>query len=473
MPRNIELIQKQFGSDNPLPSIELADNALKLGGIKADLYALKSELNGEVNVLLGNIDDVLEELRGHENDDVRHLTQSQINKISAAINAAQALSIAQGAVNSAKPGIISDAVQSCITETERYSDQQLENKMPQIISEASSESIAYTDQKLSEINLPTHVDPETGEVVEDDLTETLGTTPQYLINPEYFYNFKNMIDNSSFEVFDGNTLIPIGWDNGVVSADASMFSTYSLHLTVGQTAKQTSGHLPDARWFSDVYGAESGILCFYHKFNAVTVRVYDVVNEEYLTLTEIDQDLEEGDTGTSITFSAKSNWNRYRDMVKIDFGSGTQLIRVEFTCGGSNVRGCYIDAVSLEPYDAGKYPSIYKDGRYSVSAYQLLNPPPADVDRFTPLEHLNIDSTATITDSAGNVTTQEYDRTDGTLAIRRVATNPDQHGYYQTITETFYKKDGTTENYTDTYTITYSQSGAITAQTKTTTEGGL
>ena len=40
MPRNTELIQRIFGSKNPLPSIELADDALKLGGILANMYAL-------------------------------------------------------------------------------------------------------------------------------------------------------------------------------------------------------------------------------------------------------------------------------------------------------------------------------------------------------------------------------------------------------------------------------------------------
>ena len=99
MPRDVELVQKQFGSNEPLPSIELADNALKLGGILAKMYALKTDLNAEVSVLLSNIDDVIAELREHENDDVRHLTSAQINKIQAAINATEALTIAQRSDN--------------------------------------------------------------------------------------------------------------------------------------------------------------------------------------------------------------------------------------------------------------------------------------------------------------------------------------------------------------------------------------
>lgn len=476
MPRNVELIQKEFGSNEPLPSIELAYNALMLNGIAGSLYALKSDLNGEVDILIGNINGVSAELIRHENDDVRHLTSAQIQKINDAINAVQALSIANGAINSAKPAIEAETAQSVVNTVTPIINQKVTNEItlqkPTIEAEAVATSKAYTDSKFGELNLPTHVDPETGEVVTDDLNEALKESPQSLINPEYFYNFKNMIDNSSFEVFNGNTMIPIGWDNGVVSANASMFGTYSLHLTAGQTAKQTANHQPDAEWFRDVYDTNAGILSFYHKFNAVSVKVYDIVNEAYLTICEINQDLTEGEDTTEITFRPKDNWDRYRSMVKITMLTTTRKIRVEFTCG-NGANGCYIDGVSLEPYDEGKFPSIYKDGRYSVSAYQVLNPPPADVDRFTPLEHLNIDASATVTDARGNVTEQNYVRADGTLAIRRVATNDDQYGYYQTITETFYKKDGLTPNYTDTYTITYSQSGAILSQTKTTTEGGL
>ena len=50
------------------------------------------------------------------------------------------------------------------------------------------------------------------------------------VNPEYFYRFKNMIENSSLEVFNGVTLLPLGWDAGEVTPDAAVFGTYSLKL---------------------------------------------------------------------------------------------------------------------------------------------------------------------------------------------------------------------------------------------------
>ena len=144
-------------------------------------------------------------------------------------------------------------------------------------------------------------------------------------------------------------------------------------------------------------------------------------------------------------------------------------MRVEFACSTTGTTGeCNIDAPSMEPYVEGEYPSIYKDGRYSVSAHQLLNPSPADVDRFTALEHFNIANPKY--DDKGNITYQELLRDNNTKAIVREASDPDENGNYQTIVETFYKADGETVNYVDTYSYTYSSSGAILTRTKTTTE---
>lgn len=456
MPRNVELIQKLFGSKQPLPSTELADNALKLGGILANMYALKKDLTGEVDIMLGNIDAVIKELREHKDDDVRHLTQGQIDKISSAINSAQAMTIALQAINNEKAGIIAEAVRSATQQAEDYTDGEVSNLKTEL------------EKQIGNLKVPEVVDPETGETTDKTLSETLETSPQNLINPQYFYRFKNMIENSSFEVFDGNTMIPLGWDNGVVSADAAMFNTYSLKLTTGQTAKQLGRFQTDVDWLKGAYDTDDVVLCFYHKLDSVTVRVYDVVNESYLTLTHLSSELEEGNSGLSIKFPYAENWNQYRCMVKFTPKASTKKIRIEFTCEGGNKGVCYIDAPSMEPYEKGQFPSIYKDGRYSVSAYQILNPPPADVDRFTALEHFSIGNS--ISDENGNLTYQELLRSDGSLAIKREATNKDTaSGQYKTIIETFYKKDGSV-NYIDTYSYTYSSSGAILTRTKSTTE---
>ena len=172
MPRDVELIQRQFGSNEPLPSIELADNALKLGGIVANLYALKSDLSDEAAALIGNIDEVLAELRDHENDDVRHLTQGQIDKIQAAINATQALAIANGAVSEAVPSITAQAVQAALNSVEPYVDTAIANSSAQLRTYADGKAGAaetnaknYTDDKFADMNFPTYIDPETQEPV--------------------------------------------------------------------------------------------------------------------------------------------------------------------------------------------------------------------------------------------------------------------------------------------------------------------
>lgn len=456
MPRNVELIQKQFGSKEPLPSIELADNALKLGGILANMYVLKKDLTGEVNIMLGNIDAVIKNLEEHKDDDVRHLTQGQIDKINSAITSAQAMTIALQVINEQKASVIAEAVRSATNQAEDYTDGEVANLKNSL------------EKQIGSLKVPEVVDPETGETTDKTLSETLETSPQNLINPQYFYRFKNMIENSSFEVFDGNTMIPLGWDNGVVSADAAMFNTYSLKLTYGQTAKQLGRYQADVNWMKGAYNTDDVVVCFYHKLDPVTIKVYDVTNESYLTLTKLTSELVEEGSGTSIKFPYAANWTQYRCMVKFTPKSSTKRVRIEFACGSGSNGACYIDAPSMEPYEKGQFPSIYKDGRYSVSAYQILNPPPADVDRFTSLEHFSIDYVEM--DTNGNITRQELTRKDGSLAILREASNKDEaSGQYKTIKETFYKRDGSV-NYVDTYNYTFASNGNITSRTRTSTE---
>lgn len=457
MPKNIELVQQLFGSQEPLPSIELADNALKLGGVPANLYALKTDLNGQVEILLGNIQDVIDDLEAHEEDDVRHLTQGQIDKIAAAINATQALQIANQAINNAKDAIIASAVSSATSQSKDYTDAEVDNLEVEI------------NDKIGNMNLPVVVDPETGEEVPLDIGDTLVTQPQNIINPEYFYRFKNMIENSSFEVFNGMTGLPLGWDAGEVSPDAAMFGTYSLKLEAGTTAKQTNKFMAHRSWMiPNPYDATDCIFCFYLKYNPVKVQVYDVANEQYLTLTRLSEKLEEEESSSSIVFEETNNWSKTRCMVKFTPPSSADGLRIELTGRNGTYDATYIDAPMLEPYVEGEYPSIYKDGRYSVSAYQILNPPPADVDRFTDIGHFKVGNS--VADVNGNITYQELLREDNSLAIKRQASNPDINGYYQTIVETFYKADGTTVNYADTWTYTYTDTGAILSASKTTTE---
>lgn len=73
----------------------------------------------------------------------------------------------------------------------------------------------------------------------------------------------------------------------------------------------------------------------------------------------------------------------------------------------------------------------------------------------------------TAVDASGNPTTVEYDRSDATLAVKRIYSNADVNGRYQTATETFYETDGTTVYKTVTYTFTYLTNGLIDTATRT------
>lgn len=454
MSRNIEKLSKHFLGVQPLPEVVLADNALKLCGIEGKYFVLKEDFLKALENNTTSIEKVIDVLKENLESDLTkhtsnkeiHLSPEQVTKIQEAITNAEALAMVQ------------KNMATTLKEAKEYTDAEIQEL--KVYTDGEVEKL---NNKLGELNL---TDPETGE--DKTLAEVLETNPQKAINSEYFYRFKNMIDNSSFEVFDGNTMIPLGWDNGISVSDASMFGTYSLKLTTGQTAKQTTRYQTDVTWAKGAYDTDDLILTFYHKFDPVTIKIYDVVNEVYLPLSVLGSDLSVLGTENAPVYGYEENWNKFRCMIKFTPSSTTRKIRIEFTCGQGSKGACYIDAPSLEPYVNGEFPSIYKDGRFSVSAHQLINPPPADVDRFTPLEHLNIGNS--LSDDKGNLTYQELLRTDGTLAIKREASNPDENGNYKTIVETFYRKDGITINYVDTYTYSYSTTGAILSRSKTTTE---
>lgn len=74
---------------------------------------------------------------------------------------------------------------------------------------------------------------------------------------------------------------------------------------------------------------------------------------------------------------------------------------------------------------------------------------------------LKYNRVVTASDAAGNPTTVEYRRTDATVFLRRVYSNPDANGYYRTVVETFRKANGTTIYKTHTYALTFSATGLI------------
>lgn len=68
-----------------------------------------------------------------------------------------------------------------------------------------------------------------------------------------------------------------------------------------------------------------------------------------------------------------------------------------------------------------------------------------------------------VSDVDNNPTTVEYKRQDDKLYMRRVATNPDSNGFYQTITESYYREDGTTKLKDIVFTLAYNSTGLVTS----------
>jgi len=477
--RNVEILRDYFLGKDPQQKETMADNSLRLIGIPGREFALKRnveellanlkslmeasdlELATDINDLSRALDGLEDVLNAHKNNDRIHLSPEQIAKIARATTPTDvANQLANALIN-------------------YYTKTQVDNKLLGYYPiERTDELLGAKQDKLTagdNITIVNNVISSTGGFTPTETTkleqvaDNITTDPQNVINPESFYRFKNLVDNSSFEVFDGDTKVPYAWDGGEVVSSASMFGTYSMKLDPGDNSAQTPTHQPDITWTLGAYDTDSLILAFYHKFGGVKVRVYDVENSEYMELQKLDSSLAPiGEPSTSIEYDYKANWNKYRNYIKVTPLPTTKKVKIRFECPSSATDSVYIDAVSLEPYMAGEFPSIYKDGRFSISVNQIKQTRPGDVTRYTNTEHFNIANS--VADANGNLTYQELRKTDGTLAIKREASNPDTNGYYQTVVETFYKADGAEINYVDTYAYTFTNTGAILTRTMTTTE---
>jgi hypothetical protein len=182
----------------------------------------------------------------------------------------------------------------------------------------------------------------------------------YGIDPKFLDYFKNLVYNSSFEVFDTTTLDPKYWSGGVSDPNSNFHLDYSLKLEAGESCIQTISAAINPDW----YQREKTRVAFYRKLGQVKIEIYDHTNSGFFTLTD-----EEGNTGTSITFDPYINWQGSRVSVSFDpeeVGHDTCVaFRIKFT----NVHAtdaCYIDAVQCHPDFTGKWPQLYKDGPKSA-----------------------------------------------------------------------------------------------------------
>jgi hypothetical protein len=192
------------------------------------------------------------------------------------------------------------------------------------------------------------------------VTNTGGTVvDQYGIDTKYIKNFKNMMQNSQFEIYDNITMIPTRWTTlGVVSNASNFHGTVSLKLTAGQTAQSITGVI-DSDWYNTNLVINSRT-SFYRRGGSIQVEVYNDTTQ--LLISTNDPTANSVQSGYSLIFPAHTSW--YDSRVSLSFDhTGMHNIMVKFT----NVDSIdlYIDAVQLEPDFSGWWPSIYSDGQYS------------------------------------------------------------------------------------------------------------
>jgi hypothetical protein len=233
-----------------------------------------------------------------------------------------------------------------------------------------NENFRYLDWLLNHMNLDTaNFSPTTIQIVPPEEGKDTVVDP-FGINPEYIKFSPNKCYNSSFEVFDSETLKPDYWDtDGIVSPDATFADTYSLKLTAGQGAqqKEVDGEgLYDPAWVSWTPDTR---FSFRAKGNGgkVTVCVLQggVPQPLWVWVTNAKgQKVKQTTTSPhAITFDAGVDWPvSLRTFAVTPGGSGP--ITLAFVNTGSV--DIYIDAITLEPDWTGRWPSFYTHGPHSA-----------------------------------------------------------------------------------------------------------
>jgi hypothetical protein len=200
---------------------------------------------------------------------------------------------------------------------------------------------------------------------------TRAMSDKYGMDTAFMDNFKNMVWNSSFEVFDPVTLVPLYWDTaGVADPNSNFSGSYSLKLATGAIAGQTGSGLITPSW----YGSGPTRVSFHSRNSPVTIKIYDVTNDSYFDVTPQDNvgNPNPATVTTSYTTVTHPSWLNSRDSVSFDPTSHPTCTQfnIEFTNAGGV--DCWIDDVMLTPDFTGKWPQLYKDGPRSVSASSVI-----------------------------------------------------------------------------------------------------
>lgn len=195
-----------------------------------------------------------------------------------------------------------------------------------------------------------------GKIVIKDKSGQNTIINKYGVDTKFIKNFRNMVNNSQFELFDRTTNKPLYWSGtGFVDDSSSFFGTVSLRLEPGKA--MTTAALINPQWYADT-SVERTRVSFYRKHGQVRVEV--LLNDNFPTLLMDEQGNESG----SITYPRTSNWHNSRANFSFVHGDATEC-KIKFT-NVDAVEPAYIDAVQLEPDFTGFWPSFYSDGPNSL-----------------------------------------------------------------------------------------------------------
>lgn len=187
------------------------------------------------------------------------------------------------------------------------------------------------------------------------------------INPDGLRFYKNMVWNSSFEIFDPITLEPIYWTGGVSDPNSNFSGSYSLKLLAAEETIQSDQGLINPTWFD---GGRTRVSFNARKSGAgeLKVEIYDITNGTYFELTPQDHEgnMIPGAVTNYYTFTPIDSWLGSGNSFSFDVDShvGCVSLAIKFTNTGTGT--IYIDDVMLTPDVTGKWPQLYKDGPRST-----------------------------------------------------------------------------------------------------------
>jgi uncharacterized protein YrrD len=211
--------------------------------------------------------------------------------------------------------------------------------------------------------------------IKGDNTETV--IDKFGINPKFLDYSKNLIWNSSFEVFNSENK-PLFWDfvsgSGVCSRDSTFYSDRSLKLNASSEVVQSWAARTKPWWIKKQKVRVSMYVNFVQTFE---VRVVDIGYWAESEGTNIRYYKLNGTEDTTLEFTGSDGWEDSR--ISFTFDSGQydsdpdteNITAFALMIKNTGTGEIYIDGVMAHVDFTGSWAQLYKDGPRSVSSQML------------------------------------------------------------------------------------------------------